>query len=382
MRIGVDARPLSVGRGGTYRVIWHLLRHLSELDRSNDYFLYSKLAFGFPLDNPRWTTRLHKRMPLRPTTMFFQTGAGQTVSLDAIDAFWAPTGLFPRGLPASMPKILSVYDMVWYFYPETMDERQYWMFRLFVKPSIRSADKIITISESTASDLNGILKIPRSKICIAYPGVDESFQPIQRDHAANEIARKYGTSTDYICTVGTVEPRKNVITLIDAMGILNRARPFPYQLLVAGASGWKNSKIYERVERAGLTHGEIKFLGHVADEHLPLLYSGARLFVFPSLYEGFGIPLIEAMACGTPIVASNAKPVPEVVQDAALLVDPHSAREFADAILRLTDSEDLRQSLAEKGLRRASTFGWRSAAERVLQVLQGVNVRRNGQSGP
>lgn len=353
-----------------------LLRHLSELDRSNDYILYSKLPFSFPLDNPRWTMRLHKRLPLHPSTMFFQTGARQTISRDALDLYWAPTQLFPRALPRDIPKVLTVHDMVWHLYPETMDRRLYWTFRLFMKQSLRSADKIIAVSETTAADLNERLGVPRDKISVCYAGVDEAFRPIDRTYAAQEIARKHGTSTDYICSVGTVEPRKNLITLIDAMRILKSAHGFPYQLLIAGASGWKNSNIYGQVERLGMTEREVKFLGHIADEDLPLLYSGAQLFVFPSLYEGFGIPLIEAMACGTPIVASSARPVPEVVQNAAVLVDPHSASEFARAILHVAESGGLRQSLAQQGLSRAGAFRWQSAAERVLGVLQSVSGQK------
>jgi glycosyltransferase involved in cell wall biosynthesis len=371
MRIGVDARPLGHTRGGIYRMASHLLQNLSQLDRSNDYFLYSRSDFNFPLDNPRWKKRLHRWVASRPSTIWFHTGVKETIALDAVDVFWGTVGVFPLGLPASMFKVLTVYDMVWYFYPETMSPATYRMHRLFAKRSIRSADKIITISESTARDLCERLGVPRNKICVVYPGVDCSFEPTERTTAAREIARKYGTSEDYICTVGTIEPRKNVVTLIEAMKVLRDVHHFPYQLLIAGATGWKDSEIYEWPEKRGLTQADVKFLGHVAEEDLPLFYSGAHVFVFPSLYEGFGIPLIEGMSCGVPIVASNALPIPEIVQEAAVLVSPRAPEGFAEAILRVTEDQALRQSLVEKGLRRASMFRWGSAAEKVLGVLRG-----------
>jgi glycosyltransferase involved in cell wall biosynthesis len=185
------------------------------------------------------------------------------------------------------------------------------------------------------------------------------------------MASKYGTSENYICAVGTVEPRKNLVTLLEAVAILRRGK-WNYQLVLAGMPGWKNSGVYDTVKRLRLADADVLFLGHVPDDDMPLLYCGSRLFVFPSLYEGFGIPLAEAMACGTPVVASNSSSIPEVVQDAAVLVSPRSPEEFAGAIRRVLSDSGLRGLLIARGLRRAAEFSWESSARKVLDVLASV----------
>ena len=183
------------------------------------------------------------------------------------------------------------------------------------------------------------------------------------------MAGKYGLSKDYVLAVGTVQPRKNLVTLVKAWKILrDRAAPCP-QLVVAGARGWKNSQLDETIRRLGLTGDQIRFLGVVPEEDLPVLYSGSSVFVFPSLYEGFGLPLLEAMACGVPVIASNTSSVPEVVGDAALLVAPTEPEAFAEAVLRLRSDDNLRRAKVEKGLSRAAGFSWRRAAAQLLDCM-------------
>jgi glycosyltransferase involved in cell wall biosynthesis len=183
------------------------------------------------------------------------------------------------------------------------------------------------------------------------------------------MAAKYGVSETYICAVGTIEPRKNLSTLAGSVAFLGKRARFPFQLVIAGGEGWRNSGLHRSVLRAGLSEGNVKFLGFVPEEDLPLLYSGASAFVFPSLHEGFGLPLVEAMACGVPIVASNVSSIPEVVLDAGLLVPPQAPEAFADAIFRVTNDCDLRSRLITKGIERSRLFRWDKAAREVLQVF-------------
>jgi glycosyltransferase involved in cell wall biosynthesis len=222
---------------------------------------------------------------------------------------------------------------------------------------------------------------PDDKIRVVPLGVNANFAPRDRVLSARAVAEKYCVSPDYICAVGTIEPRKNLVTLIAAMRILRDRGQLRQQLLIVGASGWNDSNIYAAVERCGITEREVKFLGPVADEDLPMLYSGAALFVFPSLCEGFGLPLVEAMACAVPIVASNASSVPEVVRDAGILVSPRRPEEFAEAIARVTGDVTLSRTLAEKGVRRARQFTWEAAALKVRRILEeSVQAMRSSRS--
>jgi glycosyltransferase involved in cell wall biosynthesis len=343
------------------------------LDQANDYFLYSKGDFRLPFENPRWRKRLQQKRRFQPSSYGFQMGVRQLIVEDRIEVFWETSHVLPFGLPGRLGKILSVYDLVWRIYPETAERKNYYYLqRLFAEPSIRRADRLVCHSQCTLHDLGRILGVPPEKALVIYPGLLPDYWPRDPKYAAEYIARKYQTCENYICTVGTVELRKNVVALVEAVRILRARGDFAAQLLIAGGSGWRNSSTHESVGRAGLTEREIKFLGYVPEEDLPTLYSGARIFVFPSLYEGFGIPLIEAMACGVPVVASNVSSIPEVVQDAGILVSPRRPHEFADAVARLESDPELRFALIEKGLRRARDFRYDVAAQKVLRLFEEV----------
>jgi glycosyltransferase involved in cell wall biosynthesis len=366
MRIGVDASVLSEPQAGIPRAVSEILRALQQIDQDNDYCLYARRDFDFPLGNPRWRKCIHPRIPYLLGSLYLRNGTTR-----GLDVFWTTrTHAFPLGLPPTVARILTVYDLVWLLYPETMESVNRFAQGLFAARGIRQAHKIIAISESTRQGLIEKSAAPPDKIEVVHLGASPCFTARDRAESARFIAGKYGVSSEYICTVGTVEPRKNIITLIEAMRILRDRGQLRHQLLIAGGSGWKNSNIYASVQRCGLTEQEVKFLGWVPDEDLPRLYSGAALFVFPSLYEGFGLPLLEAMASAVPVVASNTSSVPEVVRDAGILVSPQRPGEFADAITRVITDAALSRALVEKGLKRARGLTWEAAASKVRRILE------------
>ena len=290
---------------------------------------------------------------------------------DRLDVFWGTAHALPLGYPSTVTKCLTVYDLTWRLFPETMSRSNYYMHRLFTDRSIREADSILVISKSAAQDLQQFLHVKADKIHLIYPGVCQSYQPCDPAAASQYIAQQFQVSEGYLLATGTVEPRKNLTILIEAMKILRDLHDFHRQLLIVGGAGWKDSKIYASVKDYGLTDREVKFLGHVPEKDLPLFYSGASLFVFPSLYEGFGLPLVEAMACGAPIVASEIPAVSEVVQDAAILFPPRDPRVLAETILRVSHNPDLRQRMIQTGLQRARQFRWDKAAQETLRALTG-----------
>ncbi len=368
MKIGVDARPLAVGYGGIARSLESILREILHIDRQNEYYLYSHREFSQRFDAPNWRKRLGSRLRTLSGTLWLQGQGRRMILEDRLDVFWGNHTL-PLRLPPSVRKLLTIHDLVWRLYPETTTAFNLWMSRLFVGRSISQADQIMADSESTARDLGRLLSVPKSKIRVVHFGAADAYHPRDRAAAAASIAGKFRVSENYICVVGTIEPRKNLVTLIEAVAILHRRGALRHQLLIAGASGWKNSETYASVRRHGLTHEQVNFLGYISDELLPLLYSGAAAFVFPSLYEGFGLPLVEAMACGVPIVASNASSIPEVVEDAALLVSPRSPEGFADGINSVVSDATLRHDLVQKGLKRAQHLRWEDTAREMLALL-------------
>jgi glycosyltransferase involved in cell wall biosynthesis len=288
---------------------------------------------------------------------------------DRLDVFWGTNNMLPLGLPWELAKVLTIHDLLWPLYSKIADPFHRCMYWLFFERSVRQADRIISVSQSTAADLQRIWKVPASKIQVIQHGVGLACKPQDQRAAFEVVANKYGVPKDYILTVGTVAPHKNLITVVKAMKILRGRGELSLQLLAVGAQGRNNSRVLKEVWASGLTGEDIRFLGFVPDEDLPVLYSGSSLFVFPSLYEGFGLPLVEAMACGVPVVASNTSSIPEVVGDAALLVPPTQPEAFAEAILRVRRDKDLRTTMIEKGLGQAACFRWDMAARQLLACM-------------
>jgi len=362
LRIGIDAEPLSAPCAGIPRFVSNIVRELERIDHENLYYLYSRHDFALPFANIRWQKRIHPRVPVVLGSPYLRRDARRP----GLDLFWATRSAFPVGLPPAVTRVLTVHDLVWRICPETMALRNHLVHRLLGSASLRRADWIMTVSEATRRGLVEVLGSRAERISVVYHGVDPSFAPQDKSGSARHIAQQYSASENYICTLGTIEPRKNLITLVRAMKILRERGDFPYQLLIGGQSGWRNAEIYASVRKCGLTEHEVKFVGPVREEDLPAFYSGSALFVFPSLYEGFGLPLVEAMACGVPIVASNVSSVPEVVRDAAVLVPPEHPEDFAQAIFRVASDSHLREDLVRKGLHRALDFRWETAAQKVL----------------
>jgi glycosyltransferase involved in cell wall biosynthesis len=370
MRIGIDVRPLSRAKTGIFRYLTNILGELQKADGENTYYLYSDQDFGLTFENERWHRRIRSRFRFLPGSLWLQTDAKRLAVEDGLDVFWGPAHALPLGLPAMVKKVLTVHDVVWRAYPETMSTYNRLVHRLLVDRSIRQADVLLVPSESAKADVAEYLGIKKATIRAVYNGVDRSFYPRDPAPAARHIAQKFQVSKEYICGVGTIEPRKNLVTLVEAFQILRKKHRFRGQLLIAGERGWGKSNIYRRMSQLGLTEKDVKFLGFVPEEDMPMLYSGALVFVFPSLYEGFGLPLVEAMACGAPVVASNVSSIPEVVGGAAVLVPPQSPEEFAAAILRVGADPELRAALTKQGLERAQCFRWQVAAQEVLKAFR------------
>jgi len=379
MRIGINALPLSRVRAGAARVILRIIEEICEIESENYYYLYSDRDFELPCEGDHWRKRVWSPLPLLPGTLWLQTVGRRMIIHDRLDLFWGTNNLLPLGLPSGMAKVVSIHDLILPLYSKYADPLSRSMHWLFGERSAREADKIIADSQSTARDLQRIYGVPESKIEVIHLGVDSAFRPQEPRAAAEYVANKYGASKDYILSVGTLGPHKNQVALVKALKVLRDRGALSFQLLVVGAKGRKKAQLLEEIRSTGLAGKDILFLGYVPDEDLPALYSGSSLLVFPSLYEGFGLPLVEAMACAVPVVASNTSSIPEVVGDAGLLVPPTEPEAFAEAILRVRGDKGLRRAMIEKGLVRAAGLRWDTSAHHLLACMHGVVARKHSE---
>jgi glycosyltransferase involved in cell wall biosynthesis len=295
----------------------------------------------------------------------------------------APDSLFipAHVLPLYHPRrsIVTVHDLGYLYYPEAHTPRSRKYLDWSTRYSARNAHTVIAISQATANDLIKHYGIDRAKIRVIPHGYDrENFHPVQDPAQIADARARYGIEPGpYLFYVGTIQPRKNLERLLEAFAALVNDPSFGYparkqlQLVLGGKPGWLSEPIMAKAASLKMD-AQIKVVGYVADNDLPALYSGAEAFVFPSLYEGFGLPALEAMACGTPVICSNAGSLPEVVGEAAILHSPQSVEEIGAALRRLLLSDTLQAELRYKGLQQADKFSWEKCAAKTLEAIERV----------
>lgn len=280
-----------------------------------------------------------------------------------VNLFYSPDFVLPPTLPTTRT-LLTVHDLSFLRYPEHFVPKLVRYLARVVPDSVRRADRILADSEATRTDLIELLGTPPEKVEVLYSGVDARFGLQPEEGERERLRARYGLDRPYVLAVGTLQPRKNYVRLIRAFVRL----PIDQTVLViAGGRGW----LYEEVlQEAARFPDRVRVLGFVEDADLPALYRGASLFVMPSFYEGFGLPVLEAMACGVPVVCSRASSLPEVAGDAALLIDPHDEEGLAEAIQRALGDEGLRAQMRERGLARSAVFTWDRATRQFLRVMR------------
>lgn len=294
-----------------------------------------------------------------PYSVFFGKNADVTIFFN----FIVPPGVNGK-------KIAVIHDMAYISCPETVRAKTRKVLKSSMPKACKRADKIITISEFSKSEILRYLPVEESKIEVVPWGVDfEKFHNHYENDRIEQIIKKYFIPREYILYLGTLEPRKNLERLIRAYSMLNEKNSDIPALVLAGQKGWYYDQIFSTVEELHLEK-KVIFLGYVPDEDVPLLLCGAKMFVFPSLYEGFGLPPLEAMACGTPVVTSNVASLPEVTGDAAVLIDPMRVEEIAKGIDVLLTNEQLRRKLVDAGLERVQEYTWEKAAENIANICR------------
>ena len=274
--------------------------------------------------------------------------------------------------------LVTVHDLSFIRYPRCADANLRAYLNKVVPRSVHRADLVLADSQSTKNDLVELLEVEPAKIEVVYPGVEERFRPMVDQARFEQVRRRYSLPSQCILGLGTLQPRKNFTRLIEAFADLrsfdvaqDRFAICDLHLVIAGGKGWLYEEIFATVKRLGLEE-KVVFPGFVADEDLPALYNLADLFVFPSLYEGFGIPPLDALACGTPVITSNASSLPEVVGEAGLMVEATDVKALAGAMKRAIEDDALREEMIAKGMKQAKRFTWKKAAAKLLSLYEAL----------
>lgn len=267
-------------------------------------------------------------------------------------------------------KVVTIHDMVYKAFPETMNSKTRILLNLAMNKSMKRADVVVTDSEFSRSEIIKYFPQYRDKVEVVPCGVDcDMFKPIQDRSIIEKVKANHNIKDKYFLYLGTLEPRKNLTRLVKAYEILSRRKEDCPLLVLAGGKGWLYDEIFEEVNKSGLGD-KVIFTQYIPGEEICPLMNGAEAFVFPSLYEGFGMPPLEAMACGTPVIVSGSASLPEVVGDCGLIVDAYSEESIADAMGKIADNEELRKQLSEKGIIRAREFSWKKSAEKLYTIYE------------
>lgn len=366
MRIGMKISPLTVLRAGIPNYILNLLKSLGREDDVNSYFLYTNRPLDFDLDLPDRFRTVLVRYPSPRLQLWYQLGLPLRMMRDRIDLFHDP--VFPLPLLLPVPGVITVHDLSGYTDPGLHNRRTALGARL-LPLHVRRARMIMADSGYTASQLESHFPGCGNKTLVVPLGVSEAFRPVDDPALLDEVRSLYGLPMRFLLFLGTLEPRKNLPRLLDAFA--DCSSEVPHALVIAGGLGWKYSALMEAVSGHPAAD-RIILTGYVSDEHLPALLTMAEFLVYPSLLEGFGLPVLEAMACGTPVITSASSSLAELAGNAALLADPLSVDSISECIMRMASEKELRKELSERGIRRASGYNWERTARETLRVYHRV----------
>ncbi len=368
LRIGIDARPLSYRLTGIGYYLKHLLDAMQAEDTPHRFYLISNTAIDYRLFGDRWH-KVEGRMARRLTsTLWVQARVPLLARRLGLDVFWSPRHHLPLLLPPDVGCVVTIHDIVHRRYPETMSRANLMVERLLMKASIRRAGTIITDAAATRRDLGRWYAVAPSRVRVIHPGV-----PPLSAGGTGDAPPLENLPPKYVLFVGTLDPRKNFEGLFSAFEMLAPQR-HGVHLVIVGGRGWKNSRFFERLAGSPVRHN-VRLTGYLDRRQLAGVYRRAVCLVLPSVYEGFGFPILEAMSAGTPVVTSSVSSMPEVAGGAALLVDPRNTAQIAGAMSSLLHDEKLRRRLIAAGRRRAAAFSWRRCARRTLQTLEEAVVK-------
>lgn len=374
MHIAIDAHSVGAQLAGNETYAVNLIEALAEIDQSNQYTLYiTKLSAADRFTN-RWpNVRVKRTLPHTPLVRIplVLSAELRRNPVDVLHVQYTAPPLAPCAVVA------TIHDLSFEHLPETFHRRSRAQLRLTVRRTAHNAAQILTLSEFSRRDVIETYGIDPERVAVTPAAAPAHFQPVTNETDLRRIRATYGIERDYILALGSIQPRKNLVRLINAYSSLWKERQSDAmpQLVLAGKRGWLEGETMRAAEQSAAGR-DIRFSGYVAEADLPALFSGAMCFAYPSYFEGFGLPVLEAMQCGTPVIAGNRTSLPEVTGDAAVLVDPFDEAAIAEALRNLMENPDRRAELRVKGVQRAKRFSWEETARLTLQAYERARSER------
>ncbi len=383
MRVGIDARFAVHNRRGIGNYALKLIQNLAEIDTNNEYVIY--------IDKEDVKKVLPQKSNFRTKTIFpsnylvwEQFVLPIHAKKDKVDILHCTGNTAPIFLDERIKLVSTIHDVMFLKdYSELPKSTSYYqrigrLYRKAIVPkTIRHLSMALTISEFSKNDiLQHLRQLDHNKIKVVYTSANESFVQVDKINSLQKIRTKFNIDCNYILTLGAIDPRKNTELVIKTYLELKIKNNINEKLLIVGIPNWKQSEFYNIVEESNFKE-DILFVNFVSEEDLVLLYNCASIFLYPSLYEGFGIPLLEAMACGVPVVTSNVTSMPEIAGDAAFLINPHNGQELKAAVIKLLSDENLRNDLIARGLKQAKEYSWIKTAKQTLAIYESVYKERS-----
>lgn len=375
MRIGIDIRSLVEGKqSGVEEYVINLLTNIFELDTKNEYRLFCNAYKSKSLDISIFknykNVKIYKfNWPNKILNLSFRLFNYPKINkmLGGVDIFFAPNIMF-FGISKKCKLVLTIHDLSFEYYKRFLSPwRRFWHWFLGPKKLAQRADKIICPSYSTKNDLIKTYKIPAEKIEVVYSGLNNDFKKLEA--ISYKLKAMYGLPEKFILFLGTFEPRKNIIGIISAYEKLKVEYNVPHKLVLAGGSGWQNKSVFEAITKSNVKN-DIILTGAIDQKDKCAIYNLTSLFIYPSFYEGFGFPPLEAMACGVPVITSSCSSLAEVAGDGALMVNPYNVEEIAAAMQHVLFDEKLQGNLVRKGYEQTKKFGWEEAANETLEMFR------------
>ncbi|MEX2007357.1 MAG: glycosyltransferase family 1 protein [Candidatus Levyibacteriota bacterium] len=357
-RFGYDVDTGLPNRVGSGEVSFELLKQLYDLDKKNNYRIYLPVqkSVDLPKERENWSYIVVKNQKLWTATALSKKLFSDRRKLDV---FFSPTHYLPVYIPC--PAAVAILDLSYIHFPELFKKRDLYQLKLWGKYSARKASRILTISEASKNDIINYYSVKSSKVDAIYPGIKEMDKKVRTN-----IRSKYKIEGDYILFVGTLQPRKNIAKLIEAFSEIKNKN---IKLVIVGKKGWMFEEILNAPKKYEVSE-RVRFIDSVSDEDLPGFYAGAFCFVLPSLYEGFGLPVLEAMQNGCPVITSKVSSLPEAGGDAALYVNPHDSTDITEKLDKILSDDKLREDMIKKGFEQVKKFSWENTARKVLGVLE------------
>jgi len=377
LKILINAIPLLSLVTGIGKYTYYVSKFLKEIDINNNYtYFYGYYSKEIKeVKNLTYRKTFHKIkdfMRLTPASSFFRKIKSYYASLRKInfDIYFEPNFIFIDAIK-SKKRVVSVHDFSFDLYPEWHPEDRVLYFKENFLKSIKKADRIILPSNFIFDEAVNKYKFDKSALRVVYLGVDNDVFREYSSDLVKKVSEKYQLPENYILFVGSIEPRKNLKNLILAYDLLPDYLKKDFSLVLTGFSGWKNKEIMAFLDK---NRDKIIYTGYVSENELALIYNKASVFVFPSFYEGFGLPPLEAMACGCPVIVSDRASLPEVCSDSALYVNPHEPEDIADKIMKVLENQELRENLRKKGIQRSQSFKWENTAKDILNIFEEVAI--------